>query len=134
MSFVTRVPKTPNTEICLDFDRGNGCGASFPCDANGIVDVASLPEAAQSNYAECVALGLPSRITSYTMGYNGGYNVLKCEDCGAEFHASFLSRGAMDFACPKCGALHNLSGQRLVQDWRSTCEEPIDDDDGSWDW
>lgn len=51
-------------------------------------------------------------------------NTFECKDCGAKCERY---RGEYEVCCPKCGASHNASGQRLRDDWRGNPSNYDDD-------
>lgn len=104
----------PVVSYVREFTDEHGNGFSFWCNEHGEVDIASLPPAAQENYAEC--LDHPERFAKYntfvkredteTVPASGGCS------CGKHIELFNQYMGACE--CPHCGQWYNLFGQELL--------------------
>lgn len=106
-----RVTKT-DYNLVFYYEPGGGC--SFPCDENGVVDIANLPDAAKKNLES--ALSHPEkypvawnhvekRTYTYTEDATG-----TCK-CGHKISLYNEYLGACE--CPHCGRWWNLFGDEL---------------------
>lgn len=96
-------------EFRLEFDdlKIPGAGSTFPCDADGNVDVASLPEAALENYARCMrgeGVG-PAYITDLSRDVRVDADK-RCDRCGGE---SYFGRSCGVDICGSCGRHEGLA-------------------------
>lgn len=105
--------------LCF-YDHPDG-GLSFPCDANGNVDVEALPDPAKRNYA--FAMANPDKFpygwkcVEKRTGRDHHPATGKC-NCGKRINLTADYMGACQ--CPKCGQWWNVFGQELkpVRTWR----------------
>jgi hypothetical protein len=88
-------------------------GFGFPCDAQGNVDMSTLPAPAQNNFVACLqgeVRGEPVKdmgVTTWTTTHREPA-VGECDDCGAHVELHDFTN-----TC-SCGADYNMSGQRLA--------------------
>jgi hypothetical protein len=98
-------------EYRIHFSTSPGGGYSFDCDEKGNVDVEKLRPEGRANYESLISGAIPtierpliqefcSRVKHYATG--------KCDECGAIVE---LSSGEGNDC--ECGAIYNMSGQRL---------------------
>jgi len=65
------VALAPRYELCYRSLFEWGRGFSFPCDAHGRVDIASLPDRARNNYLFCRAtVGREVQLPSVTLAHS----------------------------------------------------------------
>ena len=115
------------TEYRLEFSykKNTLSGFSFECDPNGVVDVSALGEAALESYRFCEANRDKFARISVDFRETETWHpkVIRC-GCGDELRLEYPDAyGSIECGC---GALYNLSGQRLRP--RSQWEERFDDD------
>jgi len=116
------------------FDRGDGSGASFDCDAEGVVDVAGLWPAGRANFEQCLTGadedGRPLKDRG-AVAYRNSYiepAIGVCDRCG---RPDVVLSDALANTCAGCGADYNLSGQRLAprSQWGEETGESLADMD-----
>lgn len=87
-----------------------GSWYSFECNADGVVDIESMPEVRRDNYHKCIngehSVG-PGKVNGYPWQYTEPA-ILEC-DCGCEVRLERFTN-----TCDKCNADYNTAGQRLA--------------------
>ena len=97
--------------LVFNYDRNSGF--SFPCDANGNVNISNLNPCAARNLNECMAH--PEKFQDFAKVETNRWRVSDpahgtCE-CGEEVYLYDEYMGACE--CPNCGRWYNLFGQEL---------------------
>jgi hypothetical protein len=129
MEIIQRRETVEYAEYRLAWDElgqpGSGAGYSFPCDAQGVVDTATLAREAAENLRKCQAGELPVRfkgIESFTVSYTQP-TVGLC-DCGQKVELDGFTN-----TCEGCGTDYNWAGQQLAprQFWGEETGEDLSD-------
>jgi hypothetical protein len=112
-------------EYSLKYNTSNNGGFSFPCDAQGHVDLSILSDAAKHNYHQCLDGMVGAIRAPYVQEREFSrlaMAIAECE-CGKQFHMDIDGEGLCYCHCGKC---YNIAGQSIRP--RSEWEERYEDD------
>lgn len=115
----------PRHDLCYDYKGHKRWGYAFPCDQKGKVNLEQFAPEAIKSLAHCICHSelFDRYVDHYAHDYTE-YAVILCEDCNQQ--VTLDVDNGMGIECD-CGAIYNLSGQRLAP--RSQWDEYLAPDD-----